>query len=68
IKKADPKENPPKEEPEKKYSTKDIVSMMQYIFDAENAVKEDWMDFDGNGKVNIIDLLLLKKEILRSLQ
>ena len=39
---------------------------MQYIFGAENAVKEDWMDFDGNGKVNIIDLLLLKKEILHS--
>ncbi|MBP1592131.1 MAG: hypothetical protein ILP22_08830, partial [Oscillospiraceae bacterium] len=68
IKKGDLQENPPKEEPEKKYNTKDIVSMMQYIFGAENAVKEDWMDFDGNGKVNIIDLLLLKKEILRSLQ
>ncbi len=51
-----------------KYGAKDMVSMMQYIFGAENAVKEDWMDFDGNGKVNIIDLLLLKKEILRSLQ
>ena len=66
IKKGNPEENPPKEEPEKKYNTKDIVSVMQYIFGAENAVKEDWMDFDGNGKVNIIDLLLLKKEILHS--
>ena len=42
--------------------------MMQYIFGEENAVQEKWMDFDGNGKVNIIDLLLLKKEILRSFQ
>ncbi len=54
--------------PVKKYGAKDMVSMMQYIFGAENAVQEKWMDFDSNGKVNIIDLLLLKKEILRSFQ
>ena len=41
--------------------------MMQYIFGAENAVKEKWMDFDGNGKVNVIDFVMLKKEILASM-
>ena len=41
--------------------------MMQYIFGAENAVKEDWMDMNSNGEVNVIDFVLLKKEILNNL-
>ncbi|MBR6835310.1 MAG: hypothetical protein IKM72_04805, partial [Oscillospiraceae bacterium] len=53
--------------PVKKYGAKDMVSMMQYIFGAENAVQEKWMDFDGNGKVNVIDFVMLKKEILASM-
>ena len=39
--------------------------MMQYIFDVENAVKEDWMEMNGDGTVNVIDFMLLKKAILK---
>ncbi len=49
-----------------KYQTADIVSVMQYIFGMENASKESWMDLDGNGTINVIDLVIIKKEILKN--
>ncbi|MBQ5988915.1 MAG: dockerin type I repeat-containing protein [Oscillospiraceae bacterium] len=49
-----------------KYQTADIVSVMQYIFGMENVSKESWMDLDGNGTINVIDLVIIKKEILKN--
>ena len=67
LRKADDVPTPPYVVPKEKFGAKDLVSMMQYIFGAENAVKEDWMDLNGNGEVNVIDFMLLKKEILNNL-
>ena len=44
------------------YNATDIVSMKRFIYGIGEVA--GWMDINGNGEVNIMDLVLLKKAIL----
>ena len=49
----------------KKYRAADIVSMMRFLCGMDDDTDNSWMDISGNGEVNIMDLVLLKKAILK---
>ncbi len=48
----------------KKYRAADIVSMMRFLCGIVDDTDNSWMDISGNGEVNVMDLVLLKKAIL----
>ena len=48
-----------------KYRAADIVSMMRFLCGIADDADNSWMDISGNGEVNIIDFVLLKKAILK---
>ncbi len=46
----------------KKYGAKDIVSMMRYLCGIDES--SDWMDFNDDGVINVLDFIRMKKEML----
>ena len=48
----------------KKYGAKDIVSMMRYLCGIDES--SDWMDFNGDSVINVLDFIRMKKEMLKN--
>ncbi|MBP0961331.1 MAG: hypothetical protein J5864_04235, partial [Oscillospiraceae bacterium] len=48
----------------KKYTAKDIVSMMRFLCGIDEV--SDWMDTNSDGVVNVLDFIRMKKDILQN--
>ena len=51
-----------------KYGAADLVTMMRYLCGIDDGIDTSWMDINGDGVVNVLDFIRMKKEILRSFQ
>ena len=50
-----------------RYSAADLVTMMRYLCGLDDGTDSDWLDLNGDGKVNILDFIHMKKEILSNM-
>ncbi len=50
-----------------RYSAADLVTMMRYLCGLDDGTGSDWLDLNGDGKVNILDFIHMKKEILSNM-
>lgn len=46
-----------------KFTRADVVALQKYLLTASKLADPQAGDFDGNGKLNVADLLLMKREL-----